>query len=57
MPFINALGYNVFDPSEVVHLNLMLTSVLKRMLIVDYAIIIDDKPVILFECQTLQCNP
>lgn len=50
MPVINALGYNVFDPTEVIpeytadHGN-------KKGEKVDYAIVHDDKPMILIECK------
>lgn len=55
MPFINALGYNVFDPSEVVpEFNANFGT--KKDAKVDYAIIIDDKPVILFECKPCNAN-
>jgi hypothetical protein len=55
MPFINALGYNVFDPSEVVpEFNAHFGT--KKDAKVDYAIIIDDKPVILFECKPCNAN-
>ena len=55
MPFINALGYNVFDPSEVVpEFNAHFGT--KKDAKVDYAIMIDDKPVILFECKPCNAN-
>lgn len=50
MPVINALGYNVFDPTEVIpeftadHAN-------KKGEKVDYAIVHDGKPMILIECK------
>ena len=51
MPFINTvLGYNVFDPTEVVPE--FTTDVgIKKGEKVDYAIMRDDKPIILFECK------
>ncbi len=50
MPFINALGYNVFDPTEVVP---EFTADLgtKKGEKVDYAIMQDGKPIMLFECK------
>lgn len=50
MPFIAALGYNVFDPTEVTpELNADIG--IKKGEKVDYAILRDGKPVILFECK------
>jgi hypothetical protein len=50
MPFINALGYNVFDPTEVVP---EFTADLgtKKGEKVDYAVLQDGKPIMLFECK------
>jgi predicted type IV restriction endonuclease len=50
MPFIQALGYNVFDPTEVAP-ELVADVGTKRGEKVDYAILRDGKPVILFECK------
>jgi hypothetical protein len=50
MPFIAALGYNVFDPSEVTP-ELNADVGLKKGEKVDYAILRDAKPIILFECK------
>jgi hypothetical protein len=50
MPFIAALGYNVFDPSEVTP-ELHADVGLKKGEKVDYAILRDGKPIILFECK------
>ena len=50
MPFINALGYNVFDPTEVVP-EFTADVGTKRGEKVDYAILRDGEPVILFECK------
>lgn len=50
MPFINALGYNVFDPSEVTP-ELTADVGVKKGEKVDYAIMKDEKPIILFECK------
>jgi predicted type IV restriction endonuclease len=50
MPFIGALGYNVFDPTEVTpELNADIG--LKKGEKVDYAILKDGKPIMLFECK------
>lgn len=50
MPFIAALGYDVFNPLEVTpELNADIG--LKRGEKVDYAILRDGKPIILFECK------
>lgn len=50
MPFISALGYNVFDPTEVTpELNADIGT--KKGEKVDYAILQDGKPVILIECK------
>ncbi len=50
MPFIAALGYNVFDPTEVTpELNADIG--VKKGEKVDYAILKDGKPIILFECK------
>ena len=51
MPFINdVLGYNVFDPAEVVP-EFTADVGTKKGEKVDYAIIKDGKPIILFECK------
>ncbi len=50
MPFINALGYNVFDPSEVVP-EFTADHGTKKGEKVDYAIMHEGKPSILFECK------
>lgn len=50
MPFINALGYNVFNPLEVTP-ELVADVGVKKGEKVDYAILQDGKPVILFECK------
>ncbi len=55
MPFINALGYNVFDPTEVVP-EFTADIGTKQGEKVDYAIIQDGKPVILFECKQMDTN-
>ncbi|MEK6967406.1 MAG: type I restriction endonuclease [Nanoarchaeota archaeon] len=55
MPFIGALGYNVFDPTEVTpELNADIG--LKKGEKVDYAILRDGKPVMLFECKSCKTN-
>lgn len=50
MPFIQALGYNVFDPHEVTP-ELVADIGLKKGEKVDYAILRDGKPIILMECK------
>ena len=51
MPIINALGYNVFDPLEVIP-EFTADVGVKKGEKVDYAIVIDGKPMILIECKT-----
>lgn len=55
MPFINALGYNVFDPREVTP-ELVADVGTKKGEKVDYAILRDGKPIMLFECKGCDCN-
>lgn len=50
MPFISALGYNVFDPTEVTP-ELSADVGTRKGEKVDYAILINGKPLILFECK------
>ena len=50
MPFIQILGYNVFDPMEVTP-ELVSDVGTKKGEKVDYAILRDGKPIILFECK------
>jgi hypothetical protein len=50
MPFLSALGYNVFDPTEVTP-ELNADVGLKKGEKVDYAILIEGKPAILIECK------
>lgn len=50
MPFINALGYNVFNPLEVTP-ELVADVGVKKGEKVDYAILQDGKPCILIECK------
>ncbi len=50
MPFIQILGYNVFDPLEVTP-ELIADIGTKRGEKVDYAVLKDGKPIILFECK------
>ncbi|WP_424192760.1 type I restriction endonuclease [Ampullimonas aquatilis] len=50
MPFIQLLGYNVFDPLEVTP-ELIADVGTKKGEKVDYAILQDGKPIILFECK------
>lgn len=50
MPFISALGYNIFDPSEVVP-EFTADVGIKKGEKVDYAIICDNKPIMLIEAK------
>ena len=50
MPFVQALGYNVFDPREVVP-EFVADVGIKRGEKVDYAVLKDGKPIMLFECK------
>ena len=50
MPFIQILGYNVFDPLEVTP-ELVADIGTKKGEKVDYAVLRDGKPIILFECK------
>lgn len=50
LPFINALGYNPFDPYEVTP-ELIADVGTKKGEKVDYAILKDGKPIIIFECK------
>ncbi len=50
MPFIHALGYNVFDPREVTP-ELVADVGTKKGEKVDYAIMRDGKPIMIFECK------
>lgn len=51
MPFLNALGYNVFDPTEVVP-EFTADVFKKKGEKVDYSIMKDGKPIILIECKS-----
>ncbi len=53
MPFISALGYNVFDPTEVTP-ELNADVGVKKGEKVDYAILMNAKPIILFLMNTPQ---
>ena len=53
MPFLNVLGYDVFNPLEVVP-EYIADSRLKKDEKVDYAIIKDNKPIILIECKKVE---
>jgi hypothetical protein len=54
LPFIQALGYDVFNPQEVVP-EYIADHGIKKGEKVDYAIIIDGKPIIIIEVKTLGC--
>lgn len=53
MPFLNALGYDVFNPLEVVP-EYIADSRFKKDEKVDYAILKDNNPVILIECKKVE---
>ena len=55
MPFINALGYNVFDPSEVVP-EFTADVGTKKGEKVDYAIMVDGNPLILIEAKSIHTD-
>ncbi|WP_419174287.1 type I restriction endonuclease [Desulfosediminicola sp.] len=55
MPFIQALGYDVFDPSEVIP-EYTADVGSKKGEKVDYAISIEGQPTMLFECKTCAAN-
>ena len=55
MPFIQSLGYDVFDPTEVVP-EFTADVGSKKGEKVDYAILIDGKPSILFECKCCETD-
>lgn len=50
MPFINLLGYDIFDPTEVIP-EFIADVGIKKGEKVDYAIVKDDKIIMLFECK------
>lgn len=52
LPFIQALGYNIFDPTEVVP-EFTADIGTKKGEKVDYAIFLNGKPIILFECKSV----
>lgn len=55
LPFIAALGYNIFDPTEVKP-ELTADVGVKKGEKVDYAILREGKPVILFECKPARAD-
>lgn len=55
MPFISALGYDIFNPLEVVP-ELTADVGTKKGERVDYAIMIDGKPIILMECKSIDAD-
>jgi hypothetical protein len=55
LPFINALGYNIFDPTEVIP-EFTADVGIKKGEKVDYAILKDGKPIILLECKWCGTN-
>ena len=50
MPFINALGYNVFDPREVVP-EFIADIGIKKGEKIDYAVYLNGAPIMFFECK------
>ena len=50
MPFIAALGYDVFDPTEVTP-EMVADVGVKKGEKIDYAVMRDGKPIMLFECK------
>lgn len=50
MPFINALGYDVFNPLEVLP-EMTCDIGTKKGEKIDYAIMKDDQPILLIECK------
>ena len=55
MPFIAALGYDVFDPTEVTP-ELIADVGVKKGEKIDYAVLRDGKPIMLFECKHHSAN-
>lgn len=55
MPFIRALGYDPFDPTEVVP-EFIADVGIKKGEKIDYAIMRDGKPILLFECKMVGTN-
>lgn len=55
MPFIQALGYDIFDPTEVVP-EYTADHGVKRGEKVDYAILNEQAPIILFECKSINAD-
>ena len=55
MPLLNILGYNVFDPTEVVP-EFTTDYGTKKGEKIDYAIIQDGKPIILIECKNIDAD-
>jgi len=55
LPFIQMLGYDVFNPGEVTP-ELVADVGLKKGEKVDYAILLNGKPSVIFECKAHSCN-
>lgn len=55
LPFIQTLGYDIFNPTEVTP-ELTADVGLKKGEKVDYAILREGEPMILFECKCVDCN-
>lgn len=55
LPFIRELGYDIFDPSEVIP-EFTADVGIKKGEKVDYAIFSDGKPIILFECKPINAK-
>ncbi len=55
LPFLQALGYDVFNPKEVIP-EFVADHGIKKGEKVDYAIILDDKPICIIECKQYGCD-
>lgn len=55
LPFLSTLGYDIFDPREVVPA-FTVPSDAKEYDTLDYAVLLDDDPVMLFECRHVGAN-
>jgi predicted type IV restriction endonuclease len=55
LPFINSLGYDIFSPLEVIP-EYTADVGIKKGEKVDYAVLKDGRPIMLFECKTCGCD-